>query len=55
MGVIPGMNEFLAEFTSAAAWGQDGYLASKGLIPAPKAEQEEFAQAAKDLKPLVLE
>lgn len=55
VGVIPGMNEFLAEFTSEAAWGQDGYLAGKGLIPAPKAEQEQFAQAAKELKPLVLE
>lgn len=55
VGVIPGMSEFLAEFTSEAAWGQDGYLADKGLIPAPKAEQEEFAKAAKDLKPLVLE
>ena len=55
VGVIPGMSEFLTEFTSEAAWGQDGYLADKGLIPAPKAEQEEFAKAAKDLKPLVLE
>lgn len=54
-GVIPGINEFLAEFTSEAAWGQDGYLAGKGLIPAPKAEQEQYAQAAKELKPLVLE
>ena len=54
-GVIPGISEFLAEFTSEAAWGQEGYLAQKGLIPAPKAEQAEFAQAAKDLKPLVLE
>ncbi|MGI6639159.1 MAG: PstS family phosphate ABC transporter substrate-binding protein [Desulfobulbus sp.] len=54
-GVIPGINEFLAEFTSEAAWGEEGYLAEKGLIPAPKAERKENAQTAKDLKALVLE
>jgi len=33
VGVIPGIEEFLAEFTSENAWGDDGYLADKGLIP----------------------
>ncbi|MFA5495747.1 MAG: substrate-binding domain-containing protein [Porticoccaceae bacterium] len=33
IGVVPGIEEFLAEFTSEKAWGADGYLAEKGLIP----------------------
>jgi len=33
VGVIPGMREYLAEFTSERAWGDNGYLKSKGLIP----------------------
>ena len=32
---IPGIREFIAEFTSDAAIGEDGYLADKGLIPLP--------------------
>lgn len=33
IGVIPGIAEFLAEFTSEGAWGEEGYLADKGMIP----------------------
>jgi len=33
MGSIPGIEEFLAEFTSEGAMGDDGYLLDKGLIP----------------------
>jgi phosphate transport system substrate-binding protein len=40
VGVIPGIQEFIAEFTSDKAMGDDGYLADKGLIPLPKAERE---------------
>jgi len=28
--VIPGIKEYLAEFTSEKAWGKDGYLSEKG-------------------------
>jgi phosphate transport system substrate-binding protein len=44
--VIPGMREFLAEFTSDKAWGEDGYLADKGMIPMPGQEREKFAADA---------
>ncbi len=54
IGVIPGMDEFLAEFTSDKAWGPDGYLADRGLIPMPEAERKEFAADVKGLKPLSL-
>lgn len=37
IGVIPGINEFIAEYTSEKAMGKDGYLADKGLIPLPDA------------------
>jgi phosphate transport system substrate-binding protein len=33
MDSIPGMTEYLDEFTSEAAMGDDGYLIDKGLIP----------------------
>jgi phosphate transport system substrate-binding protein len=42
MGKIPGMEEYLAEFTSEKAWGDDGYLADKGLIPMPTEERKAF-------------
>ena len=35
VGVVPGIEDFLAEFTSEKAWGPDGYLVDKGLIPLP--------------------
>ena len=47
IGVIPGIEEFLAEFTSEKAWGDEGYLADKGMIPMPKEERAKFAQDAK--------
>lgn len=46
IGVVPGIAEFLAEFTSNKAWGDEGYLTDKGLIPMPVEEREAFAAAA---------
>lgn len=54
VGVIPGITEFLQEFTSEKAWGEEGYLADKGLIPMPDAERQKFAEDVKNLKPLAL-
>jgi phosphate transport system substrate-binding protein len=40
-GVIPGLNEFLAEYASEAAMGPDGYLEERGLVVlAPEALAE---------------
>ncbi len=50
--IIPGMQEYLAEFTSEKAWGPDGYLSDKGLIPMPDAERKAVAKAVKDLTPM---
>jgi len=35
IGVIPGVMEYVAEFLSDNAVGEEGYLVDKGLIPAP--------------------
>jgi phosphate transport system substrate-binding protein len=53
-GVIPGIPEYLAEFTSEKAWGPDGYLADRGLIPMPEAERAGFAEDVKTLRSLSL-
>lgn len=53
-GVVPGIREFIAEFTSEAAIGEDGYLADKGLIPLPEDQIEAERAAAVQLKPLTM-
>jgi phosphate transport system substrate-binding protein len=50
--VIPGMTEYLDEFTSEKAWGEEGYLSEKGMIPMPDAERKEFRSNVKKLKTL---
>lgn len=50
--VIPGLRGFLREFTSARAWGDEGYLSDRGLIPMPDEERSGIAANVRDLKPL---
>ena len=52
VGKVPGIKEFVAEFVSDNTWGEDGYLAEKGMIPMPDAERKSFATAATTLKAL---
>ena len=40
VGVIPGIEDYIATFTDEDAWGPYGYLADKGLIPLPDADRE---------------
>ena len=42
VGTVPGISEYLAEFTSEKAYGEEGYLADKGLIPMPEVERKQF-------------
>jgi phosphate transport system substrate-binding protein len=49
VGVIPGMAEFVAEYTSGKAMGEDGYLADKGLIPLPADQAAGTSAVAKDM------
>jgi phosphate transport system substrate-binding protein len=50
--VIPGIREFVAEFVSDRASGEDGYLADKGLIPLPEEEHAEILATATNLTPM---
>jgi len=34
--LVPGLQEFISEFTQEDAWGPEGYLIEKGLIPMPE-------------------
>lgn len=52
VGVIPGIKVYLDEFTSDKAWGEDGYLADKGMIPMPEKEREEIKDRVEKLKAL---
>ena len=52
VGVIPGIEEFVEEFTNEDTWGEDGYLADKGLIPLPDEDRETVAEAAVSMTPL---
>lgn len=52
VGVIPGLKEYLAEFTSETAIGDDGYTVEKGLIPLPAADRDALRKSASNLTPL---
>jgi phosphate transport system substrate-binding protein len=52
MGSVPGMAEFLAEFTAEDSWGEDGYLADKGLIPLSDDLRNDWADKINGLMPL---
>lgn len=52
VGVIPGIEQFVAEFTNEGTWGDDGYLADKGLIPLSSANRNQVGSEARSLTPL---
>lgn len=52
VGVIPGMKEFVAEYVSEKAMGEDGYLAQKGLVALPKEQAEKVRKAALAMDPM---
>jgi phosphate transport system substrate-binding protein len=54
VGVIPGIAEFVAEYTSDKALGEEGYLADKGLVPPLASEIGRIRDDAKSMKPLKL-
>jgi len=47
VGVVPGIDKFVAEYVSSKAMSEDGYLARKGLVTLPKAEAAKIAANAK--------
>ncbi|SMC26598.1 phosphate ABC transporter substrate-binding protein, PhoT family (TC 3.A.1.7.1) [Desulfacinum hydrothermale DSM 13146] len=55
VGTIPGIQEYIAEFTSEKAWGPEGYLADKGLIPLPDEERSKMREVARKLEVMPME
>ena len=54
VGVIPGIKEFLTEFTAEKAFGPEGYLVDKGLIPLPDTERKAIRDRALALTRLTM-
>lgn len=52
VSVIPGIAGYVKEFTADKAWGPDGYLVDKGLIPLPDADRKKWKDGARGLKQL---
>ncbi len=52
VGKFAGIMEYIKEFTSENAWGEDGYLAEKGLIPLDEESREKYRQNALNLTPV---
>ena len=52
VGTVPGILEYVAEFTSEKAFGEDGYLLDKGLIPLPSSERQKYRNDGKNLTKL---
>ena len=50
--VIPGMKEYLKEFVSEKAWGPEGYLAEKGMIPMTDDERKKVSATVLEAKTL---
>ena len=50
--VIPGIAEFLKEFTREDTWGEDGYLVDKGLIPLDEDARDDWGKKINGLVPL---
>jgi len=54
VGVVPGLEEFIVEFTSEGAAGEDGYLVDKGLIPLPTADRQAVRTQSRGLAKLAM-
>ena len=50
VGVVPGINEYMAEWVKH--WGEDGALSDAGMIPMPQEERAKFLAAMNDLPKL---
>jgi phosphate transport system substrate-binding protein len=52
VGVVPGLDKFAAEYVSARALGEDGYLARKGLVTLPKGEVQKVRDTVNKMVPM---
>lgn len=54
IGRVPGIKEFLDEFTSKRAMGEEGYLVDRGLIPLSEEEYEKVVEDVEKLNNLAM-
>jgi phosphate transport system substrate-binding protein len=52
VGAIPGIKEYVQEFTGNKAMGEEGYLADKGLIPLPAEDLAAVQKGAVAMAPM---
>lgn len=52
VGAVPGIAEYLVEFTKDGTWGPEGYLVDKGLIPLPDDARDAMRTQTQGLVPL---
>jgi phosphate transport system substrate-binding protein len=52
VGVIPGLDKFVAEYVSEKAMGEDGYLSGRGLVALPKDQFEKVSKDAIAMTPI---
>ncbi len=50
IGLIPGIEDFIAEFASEGSWGDGGYLAEKGLIALPQGDRRKIESRVNGLE-----
>ncbi|MGB8528707.1 MAG: PstS family phosphate ABC transporter substrate-binding protein [Rhodoplanes sp.] len=52
VGIVPGLDKFVAEYVSPKATSEDGYLAKKGLVTLPKKELDEIRKNSTEMTPM---
>ncbi len=52
VGTVPGIQAYIEAFSRETAWGPEGYLADKGLIPMPDDERAQMREQAHRLIPM---
>lgn len=52
VGTVPGIEDFIAEFTAESTLGPDGYLTEVGLIPLPDDLRKAMQDSANNLAPM---
>ena len=52
IGVVPGIEGYLREFTADGTWGDEGYLTDRGMIPLNTVKRKAVGDAVKNQTPL---
>ena len=55
IGVIPGIEGYLREFTSESTWGEEGYLSDRGMIPLNDEKRAKIGRAIKSQTPMTMD